>query len=335
MQTPKTQSRPFSRPKKIVMLLTILMIAASCRKDTIHVLAAEATAPETHASPQILALYEPWFGDLKHIDVGYSSQDPAVLRGQIESARRAGISAFLVDWYGVRRGPFLDNSFRLLQKAAHQSHFKVALMYDEAEDDSVNSTDDALESLSRAYKDYIGPEAPYHDTYLTYKGRPVVVIFPKRGKTNWNLLRERVNSWSSPPVLFYKDEAPDAFAGAFDGYYAWVHPGSAGWKADGSDWGEQYLETFYTNMTKKHPDKLAMGAAWPGFNDTRATWGLNRHMATRCGQTFRDTMSLYHRYYDDSAPLSFLLIETWNDYEEGTAMERADFAGCPSTSSNR
>ena len=317
------------------MLLTILMIAASCRKDTIHVLAAEATAPETHASPQILALYEPWFGDLKHIDVGYSSQDPAVLRGQIESARRAGISAFLVDWYGVRRGPFLDNSFRLLQKAAHQSHFKVALMYDEAEDDSVNSTDDALESLSRAYKDYIGPEAPYHDTYLTYKGRPVVVIFPKRGKTNWNLLRERVNSWSSPPVLFYKDEAPDAFAGAFDGYYAWVHPGAAGWKADGSDWGEQYLETFYTNMTKKHPDKLAMGAAWPGFNDTRATWGLNRHMATRCGQTFRDTMSLYHRYYDDSAPLSFLLIETWNDYEEGTAMERADFAGCPSTSSNR
>ena len=45
-------------------------------------------------------------------------------------------------------------------------------------------------------------------------------------------------------------------------------------------------------------------------------------MAARCGQTFEETLALYHKYYDDSRPLPFLLIETWNDYEEGTAIEK-------------
>jgi hypothetical protein len=156
----------------------------------------------------------------------------------------------------------------------------------------------------------------------------VIVIFPKRGKTNWNTVRKQVNTWPTPPLLFYKDEAPGEFAGAFDGYYAWIHPGSQGWMADGSDWGKQYLEEFYSKMKTKYPGKIAMGGSWPGFDDSRAPWGLNRHMNTRCGQTLTDTLELYHRFYDDAAPLPFLLIETWNDYEEGTAIEHPDLLQC-------
>jgi hypothetical protein len=51
-------------------------------------------------------------------------------------------------------------------------------------------------------------------------------------------------------------------------------------------------------------------------------------MQNRCGQTLDDTMDFYRRYYDDSNPLPFLLIETWNDYEEGTAIERVNTASC-------
>jgi hypothetical protein len=54
------------------------------------------------ASPRILAVYEPWFGHPRHIAVGYSSQDPAVIRKQIDQARALGISGFVVDWYGDR-----------------------------------------------------------------------------------------------------------------------------------------------------------------------------------------------------------------------------------------
>jgi hypothetical protein len=51
-------------------------------------------------------------------------------------------------------------------------------------------------------------------------------------------------------------------------------------------------------------------------------------MQTRCGQTFEDTLHLYNRYFDAANPLPFVMIETWNDFEEGTAIERLSFAKC-------
>src|ERR1700676_4385261 len=84
-------------------------------------------------NPKVLADYQPWFGDPDHIDVGYNSLDPNLLRKQIESARNMGIYAFVVDWYGPRR-PFLDRSTALLQRIASEQHFHVALMYDETQE---------------------------------------------------------------------------------------------------------------------------------------------------------------------------------------------------------
>jgi len=313
------RSLPWRRFASMLLPIACLITTGCGRPLAPHAAQGGARAPQ--ASPKVLAVYMPWFGDSGHMDVGYSSQDPAVLRQQIDSARKAGVSGFLVNWYGNRR-PFLDQSFRMLQHAAHQRGFQVALMYDESEADSPNATEDTIDALNKAYKEYIGPDARDHDAYVTYNGRPVIVIFPKGGKTNWTRVRTSVNAWVTPPLLFYKDDPPAEFSAAFDGLYAWVHPGGNGWAADGSDWGQFYLESFYSNMKSKYPGKILMGASWPGFDDSRAPWGLHRRMNARCGQTLADTRELYHHYYSDSAPLPFLLIETWNDYEEGTAIEQ-------------
>src|ERR1700676_4079624 len=80
--------------------------------------------------PEVLALYEAWFGHPEHISVGYSSHDPAVLTRQIRKAKSMGISAFVIDWYGDRE-PFIDKSYALMQAAAEKNKFKVAMMYDE------------------------------------------------------------------------------------------------------------------------------------------------------------------------------------------------------------
>ena len=73
---------------------------------------------------------------------------------------------------------------------------------------------------------------------------------------------------------------------------------------------------------KNHPDKIAVGAVWPGFDDSRASWSQNRHIANRCGKTFEEGLRLFRRYYGGDNVPPYLLIETWNDYEEGTAIER-------------
>jgi hypothetical protein len=287
---------------------------------TRHPLTKMAQAPS--ANPRLLAVYMPWFGDHSHMDVGYSSDDPAVLRQQIKQARERGIYAFVVDWNG-QRNPYSDHNFALMQQQASDTRFYVALLYNEAEeDDAEQATDDALAAFQRAYTTYIGPQARYHDAYLTYQSRPLVFIFPKSGRTDWNRVRQELNQWQEPPLLIYKDQPPAQYASDFAGSYAWVQPGAPGWKPDGSNWGESYLQNFYRTMSEKYRDKIAVGGAWPAFNDSHAAWSLNRHMDARCGQTFENTLQLYHKYYDDSRPLPFLLIETWNDYEEGTAIER-------------
>ena len=310
------QKSLFIRLAGISSCVPVLLAMLACQGTS----ARRAVHPaDMNTWPMLIADYQPWFGDHNHIDVGYNSQDPAVLQRQIDHAKTMGIGAFIVDWYGDRQ-PFLDKSYALLQKLASQNGFKVALMYDETHLDTEPATQDAIAAFDKAYRDYIQPGAAGREAYLTYNSRPLIFIFPKGGHTDWNRVKKHVASWDSPPLLIYENDSP-RFADAMDGFYAWVRP-SKQFAHDGSDWGSEYLNSFYRRMQTQYPDKIAVGGAWPGFNDSGASWGLNRHIARRCGRTMSDTIRLFRSYYNDSNPLPFLIIATWNDYEEGTAIER-------------
>ncbi len=306
-------------------MLILLFVSRGCSAP-----ASDSAAPLKYRaagkSPETLALYEAWFGHPKHIRVGYSSQDPAVISSQIRRAKAMGISAFVVDWYGDRE-PFIDRSYALVQGAAASEQFQVAMMYDETLEED-GATDEAIADLTMFHDIYLAPKAPGHQAYLTYEGHPVIFIFPTSRHTDWNKVRTAVNKWKSPPLLIYEN-LPGDDAGAFDGFYAWVQPGASGWSPDGSNWGEQYLRNFYQTMRSKYSDKIIVGGAWPGFDDSKAAWGLNRHISARCGHTFADTSNLWRSYFSADEPLPFVMIETWNDHEEGTDIE----GGIPNCSS--
>ncbi len=272
-------------------------------------------------SPEVLAVYEAWFGHPSHISassVGYSSHDPAVIRRQMDEAKAMGISAFVVDWYGDRQ-PFIDQSYALMQKAAAERKFRVAMMYDETKQED-GATDQAIADFTMFHETYLSSKSPGHGAYLTYQGRPVIFIFPTGGHTNWDLVRAAVNKWNPAPFLI-DENPPGKYADAFDGFYAWVNPGPKGWAPDGSNWGEQYLSDFYSTMASKYPDKIIVGGAWSQFDDHKASWSLNRRMSARCGQTFRGTFNFWRKYFPANNPIPFMLIATWNDYEEGSAIE--------------
>lgn len=307
----------------VVLLFSFFLFFRGCSSQS-------SPPPQRHwatgPAPQLLAVYEPWFGHPSHISVGYSSHDPAEIRKQIQAAQAMGISGFVIDWYGDR-DPFNDVTYALVQKTAAELNFHVAMMYDES-NAQVGATDEALADFKTFHDTYLAPNAPGRSAYLTYKGRPVIFIFPKGRHTDWTRVRQDLNQWSPAPFLI-DENLPGANAAAFDGFYAWVNPGKDGWKPDGSDWGKDYLNYFYKTMQTKYPDKMPVGGAWAGFDDSKASWGLDRRMSTRCGQTFRDTVNISRKYYPPQNPLQYLLIETWNDYEEGTAIER----GIPSCGS--
>jgi hypothetical protein len=300
-------------------LAFLLFLQVCSYQGLYHVLIAQSI-PAKQSPPQILAVNEPWFGHPHHISVGYSSQDPAVIRKQIDQAKAQGISGFVVDWYGDRE-PFINRAYALMQTIAAQKNFHVSMMYDET-DEELGATDETLADFEYFRETYLSPNAPGRQAYLTYNDQPVIFVFPKSGHTDWNRVREATSKWNPAPLLIDEyDPGASTFPTGFDGLYAWVNPGTHGWAADGSNWGEDYLEGFYSKMQSKYSDKIAVGGAWAGFDDTKASWSLNRHMSQRCGQTFADTMRLWRQYSADR-PLPFLLLATWNDYEEGTAIER-------------
>ena len=301
-------------------VLGLFLLSLGCARPGIRQALHKNVGPP-EGPTKVIAVYQPWFGDPEHIQVGYSSHDPGVIRRQIEKAKKMGIHAFAVDWYGPRL-PFLDRSYELVQTIAAAQGFKVALMYDETEEFTGRATQDAMEAMEMAYRKYLRPGAPGREAYLYYDGRPVIFIFPKRGRTDWAQVRRQLDAWPEPPLLIYKDE-PSPYAGLFDGFYAWVHPGKNGWAPDGSHWGETYLEDFYQRMRRQPPGKIVVGGAWPGFDDRPASWGLNRVIDHRCGRTFEDSLRLFRKAQQQApAPMPFLMIATWNDYEEGTAIER-------------
>jgi hypothetical protein len=308
------------------VLVTALLALTACHRRDLHQTLRNNNFQAPQGTPTVLAAYQPWFGRPEHINVGYSSHDRTVLAAQIEHAKSLGITGFVVNWYGPRK-EFEDKSYALLQELAANTDFKVALMYDEDNDDPGRSTEAVLVDLQYAYDRYIGPHAQSpKSSYLHYMGRPVIFIFPKGTHTDWGRVRQLVDSWDERPLLIYKDPDPSRLE-YFDGFYAWVQPGGERWAHDGSNWGKDYLQTFYHEMTSKYPDKIAVGAAWPGFDDSQASWTENRRMSARCGKTLEDSLRLFRRYYNNSRSLPFLMIVTWNDYEEGTAIERG-FADC-------
>jgi hypothetical protein len=302
-----------------VLSLSCLLLAGCPKsKDIATELRTNIQAP--NGQPHILAAYQPWFGRRGHIDVGYSSQDRSVQERQIKQAQELGISGFVVNWYGPSRD-FEDRSYAMLQRVAAEHSFQVALMYDESGDNTDDATNSAINDLNYAYDRYFGPHASLpRESYMTINDRPVIFLFPKSGDTDWKRVRESMKGWERQPILLYKD-ANGRVAPEMDGFYAWVSPGHEGWSQDGSNWGRDYLDNFYQMMTEKYPEKIAVGAAWPGFDDSRASWSRNRKMNARCGKTMEDSLRLFRRYYDTSHPLPFLMVDTWNDYEEGTAIE--------------
>lgn len=253
-----------------------------------------------------------------HIAVGYSSHDAKVIRGQIRAAKKMGLSGFVVDWYGDRQ-PFIDESYALMQKMAGKEKFHVAMMYDQFGEQN-GATDQVIADLTMFHDTYLSDKASGHKAYLTYDGRPLIFVFPNGVQTDWNRVRSVVNQWKPAPLLI-EENAPGPYADDFDGFYPWIDPGPQGWAPDGSRWGQGYLDNFYSTMAGHYRNKMIVGGAWAQFDDSRASWGQNRHIAARCGQTLADTRTLWKKYFPNET-IPFLLIETWNDYEEGSAIER-------------
>jgi hypothetical protein len=256
----------------------------------------------------IYAHYMPWFGTGSHYNVGYNTADANQSARTIDDMISRGIQGVIIDWYG-RNFTHEDQSTQSMfnESQKHQG-FSFAIMEDAGALKS-DKQGDLIADLVYAWQKY--EQAP---NYMRINGRPVVFFFGVENVAgiDFNYVVSQV---PGNPIIIVENTK---------GFNLNYSGGAFGW-ANGftsdktSNWGQAYLKDFYAQA--QNPSKITFGATWKGFNDGIAAWTQGRVLGQQCGQTWLNTFSELNNHYSSGKQLQSLQLVTWNDYEEGTALE--------------
>jgi hypothetical protein len=261
---------------------------------------------------KLYAHFMPWFGDPRHMNVGYNSQDATQIHRQITDMISRGIDGLIIDWYGSRDTFTNTTTLRVMTEAEQHPGFKFAIMIDKgaiklSACSGCTPQQTLVEQIHYIEKKFIPSSA-----YLRIDGRPLITNFDVEShypSVNWSAA---VAATSTNPIFIFEDA--NGFTHIVTGgSYSWVRPST-------TDFGMAYLTNFY-NTGMGHPALQTFGASYKGFNDTLASWGLNRIMTQRCSHTWLQTFAKINSLYNSSNQLDALQLPTWNDYEEGTEIE--------------
>jgi len=256
-----------------------------------------------------------WFGRSDHIRVGYNSGDSAQVHRQVQDMISRGIQGAIAAWYGASTTS-IENATQLLKKEAEANagHFEFAIMEDvgalgsAAASNGCDVTSQLISDLT-----YVASQYESSPAYMRFNSRPVVFFFGVDAfYVDWSRV---VASIPGNPLLIFQGN------GAFtrnpsEGGFSWVN-------IDSNNPFDPELtsqDSFYA-AAQQASSRVAFGSAYKGFNDTLATWGTNRVIDQHCGQTWLQTFSEAGKFYSSSDQLPAMQIATWNDYEEGTAIE--------------
>jgi hypothetical protein len=184
--------------------------------------------------------------------------------------------------------------------------------------------------------DYINTHFATNPVYWQDGGQPVVgyfggpVDFPVLTITDWDSVWTAVKAHTdnyTVPFKFIFQYGGKFTSYAWDnGRYAWAQPPD--WSPTQQYWWGShsaptpvYLDSFYSKALT-NPSQLAVGVLYKAFDDNNASWSGNRVVAQQCGQVLMDTANEIQKFYSASGPqLPYVQLVTWNDYEEGTALE--------------
>lgn len=267
------------------------------------------------ATTPIYATWLGWFGLNNHISVGYNSDTQAQVHAQVQDMISRGMAGAISDWYGTAN-TFIDGATMLLKQEAEASggKFQFAIMEDKgalgaaAQSNGCDVTNQLISDLT-----YIATTYESSPAYVKVNGRPVVYFFDVNDfYIDWTRVLASVPG--NPIVL---QRGTNGFTqSTSDGGYSWVaiHQNTPFNP-------ELSVQDAFFQAAQQSPNKYVVGTAFKGFNDTLATWGTNRVLDQNCGQTWIQSLQENGKFYSSSNQLPALQIATWNDYEEGTALE--------------
>jgi len=297
---------------------------------------------------KVICEYQPWFGLASHASVGYNENNSATVTAQNSFMLREGCDINLVDFYG----PVDPNqSFNFTTTNAVFTDLngrsgyplKFGIMEDKgaliSRCPTSNQTESAtltcLQNALNSDMDYIKANYASSGVYFTDGGNPVIfsfvtkAVWPILTATDWDAIWSAVKAHTdtySAPFKYIHQFGSFTGAAYDNGRFGWVQPPVYSstqqfWWGSSTSASPTYLDNFYSaGLTR--PTQLTIGALYKGFDDNNASWGKNRVIAQQCGQVLLKTANEISKYFGGSSPqIPYVQVITWNDYEEGTAVE--------------
>ena len=297
---------------------------------------------------RLLCEYQPWFGLSIHKSVGYNENNAATVAAQNSFMLAQGCDINLVDFYGSTSP---NQTFNLATANAVFADLNgrsgYPLKFGILEDKGAlkylcptsglpeSATVTCLQNALIQDMDYISSHYAGSPVYWTDAGQPVVAYFG--GKADWPILTAA--DWDavwvavkahtdtySVPFKFVFQFGSFTTAPYDNGRFGWVQPAPYSstqqfWWGSNTNSSPTYLDNLYS-AGRNHPSQLTIGALYKGFDDYSASWSANRVMAQQCGQVLLKTANEIAKYFGGSNPqIPYVQVITWNDYEEGTAVE--------------
>jgi hypothetical protein len=270
----------------------------------------------------------------------YDSRDDAVLGYHLLLLRAAGFDGAFVNWYG--RGNRIDEAARALfdkvdaWRAAFGLRFSLALMLDAQPylgKASAAQVDELTGDLREVLASYAG-----RASYQRFEGKPLLLWFPKPEASGNQTIsaaefKLAAEAQTAPFVLSYENPDPDykLVAGSV---YGWIEGVNGG----GTDFGAKYLDWLYPTFSYQRKQgwtlPLAIGIAYPGFDDAGVyAWTGDRASRRHIDRTIggKATLDLTWDYYEAAVATGsaspWLQVATFNDWNEGSEIEPSQELG--------
>ena len=241
----------------------------------------------------------------------YDSTDRDVIEYHMLLMKVSGIDGVILDWYGTHGtngdiGSLLTASNTIINKVPNYGlKFGVCL-----EDRFAASTSDVKANVDYAKQNYFTNPAYIRAGSANQPLMPIFGPVTYHQPSQWSTIMSGPGEQPAAMPLWYQSQEVGSPA---KGEFAWIYQ-----DANTND-HLTHQQNFLANRSQAVD--LAMGAAYPGFNDYYQQGGAGNtlfYIPSNNGQTLSNVLALDSTY---SANIDMLQLDTFNDFGEGTMFE--------------
>ena len=189
------------------------------------------------SNTEIYAELQPWFGDKRHMEIGYTSWDPIQVEKQLADMQSRGVTGVVIDWYGPA-DPTEPTTLAWMNAAENHPGFKIMIMIDKGAL-TLSPCSGCNPQQSLVYlTNYVLEHYAKSPEYATLDGKPIITQFDL--DLHFNFDWQAVQAQTSSDVAWIFENSNGFSHPISSGSWSWVNISPEAW-AGGRSWRQTNL----------------------------------------------------------------------------------------------